>query len=343
MVAKSLNRFIVAAALFGMVLISSCGTDEPTDNGNIDLKEGLLVLNEGGFQKGNSSLAFIELDSGNVRTNLYQSANNKALGDVGQSFSMINNLLYVVVNNSQQIKVLDATDFTEKNVIEGFTSPRQILPVSNNRAYVSDLFGNAVSVVDLNTNMITNKIKLKGYTEKMAITGNNAYITNNATHYVYVVDVQSDAIFDSVEVGGKNDEVHMLNTNVVVVRNADLENDIKAAFVTISPSTNTVISTVEFNATATVWDAKTVLYQNEIYAVHEGKVIKFNGNEVIELFSVTGVSVSNGIYVNDDHIYITDARDYSSTGAVVEFDMSGNLLNSYETGIIPSNLMFMQL
>jgi YVTN family beta-propeller protein len=331
------------SALFLLVLtalfLGSCGTDDPGDNGITDIEEGVLVLNEGGFQKGNSSLAFIATDSGNVRTKLYESANNKALGDVGQSFTFHNDKLYVVLNNSKQIKVL-GEDFIEQNVIEGFTSPRFFLPVNNNRAYASDLFANAVTVVDLNTNMISGSIAIKGMTEKMAINGNDVYITNNSSNYVYVVDIQSDAVTDSIDVGGKNDEIYNYNSNIVVIRNADTDNNIKPAFVTINPNTKEVSNTVEFNASATVWDAKSTLYENNIYFVHEGAVMKYDGTFVNLVFSITGAALPYNIFLYNEKVYIGDAKDFSSTGAVLEYDMNGNLLNTFSTGIIPSSMMW---
>ena len=172
----------------------------------------------------------------------------------------------------------------------------------------------------------------------MAITGNDVYITNNSNKHVFVIDAQSDAVIDSVDVGGKNDEIFYLNGKMVVMRNADIDNEMKAAFATINPSNKQVESVVEYPATATVWDAKATLYNNKVYFLHENSVMYLENGAVNELFKYEGISAYN-IAIFDDLIYITDAKDYSSTGAVLQYNMQGELLNTYATGIIPTAIM----
>lgn len=328
------------ALLSSILLIASCGVDDTPDDGNEPIvAQGLLVLNEGGFQKGNSSLAFVNLETNAVETSLYEAANGKLLGDVGQSFGIYNNLLYVVLNNSGEIKVINPVTFQEITSIGGFTAPRYITPVGNNRAYVGDLFAGKISTVDFSTNTLTGEIALKGMTEKMAVSGNNVFVTNKANNHVFVIDAHSDAVTDSILIGGNSDEIFNLNSKIVAIRNANTDSEIKPAFVTINPSDLSIESTIEFEAAATMWEASAVQYNNSIYFLHEGAVMKFDGAAVSKVFDYQeGISAYN-MAIYEDLVYVTDAKDYSATGAVLQYNMSGELLNTYATGIIPTAIM----
>ena len=112
---------------------------------------GMFIANEGNFQWGNASLSFYNPASGLVQTDIYKANNGKGIGDVLQSICSFQDKLYLVVNNSQKISVLNAKTWKEIHTITGFNSPRYFLPVNTQKAYVSDLYENAVYVLNLNT------------------------------------------------------------------------------------------------------------------------------------------------------------------------------------------------
>ena len=84
------------------------------------------------------------VNSGNnsVIENYYANQNNnQILGSIAQSLSFFQSNFYVVINNSNKIVVCN-NQFKKTSQISGLTSPRYFLPVSNQKAYVSDLYPN---------------------------------------------------------------------------------------------------------------------------------------------------------------------------------------------------------
>lgn len=113
--------------------------------------ESVLILNEGNFNAGNATLTIYDPEINQATDGVFLSANGVSLGDVGQSLRIINGDLYIVMNNSQKIVVADPKSFAQKAVItlpEG-ASPREIVAVSEQKAFVTDLYANALYVVDL--------------------------------------------------------------------------------------------------------------------------------------------------------------------------------------------------
>ncbi len=214
----------LAIAILGIVIFSSCSKDSPdptTTITNVTLTSAkkVYVVNEGGFQNGNASISLFDPGNDSVVNNYFYSKNSIALGDVAQSMCKINTDYYIVVNNSNKIVVCDA-NFKIKHAISNLTSPRYIQAVSNEKAYVSDLYANGISIVDLNSGIKTGSITCKGWTEQMVMLYGKVYVTNMKSNYLYVIDATIDKIIDSVAVGisagsivlDKNDKLWVLSS-----------------------------------------------------------------------------------------------------------------------------------
>ena len=73
----------------------------------------LFVLNEGGFQKNNSTLDFFRFSDGNYVSDAFGSMNPaivQGLGDTGNDLALLNNKLWLVMNGSGYVHVIDARD-----------------------------------------------------------------------------------------------------------------------------------------------------------------------------------------------------------------------------------------
>ena len=82
---------------------------EPIENPNVITvgNNDLIISNEGGFQSGNASISIYNKDENTVNNNLYQSINQSNIGDILQSITHINHELFLIVNNSQKIIIID--------------------------------------------------------------------------------------------------------------------------------------------------------------------------------------------------------------------------------------------
>ena len=159
---------------------------------------GVFIVNEGNFMNGNAELGFINNGLKQRFDNVFVSANKRNLGDVFQSMSIINDQAYLVINSSGKIEIINPKTFKSIGTISGLRSPRYIVKVGNNKAYVSDLYDNNIFVIDLQSNQIIKKIPVKGWTEEMLSLNGYTYVTNVRSSKIMVIDEFTDEIIDSI-------------------------------------------------------------------------------------------------------------------------------------------------
>lgn len=204
-------RFVLLCLL--ALLLPSCMDDEALwEFERLEEKagaRGLFVVNEGNFTYGNASLSYIDPDSGKVLNEVFFSTNALPLGDVALSMSIRDSLAYVVVNNSGRIYILDSRDFAYKGKISGLVSPRYMHFVSDTKAYVSDLYGRAIAIVDPLEMEVTGSIDVshpegdyyQHSTEQMLQYDRFLYVNCwSFDNQVLVIDTESDEVVDSVRV-----------------------------------------------------------------------------------------------------------------------------------------------
>src|SRR6056297_2942605 len=159
--------FKIAILLF---LVVACA-DEPVETVffDLDTENGVYVSCEGNFMYGNGSLSFYNTETKKVTNQLFYARNNAPLGDVVQSLSMFQDLLFVVVNNSGKIYIADAETAEYRGSVTGLTSPRYIHFLSEEKAYISDLYSAEMTIIHPATFEITGKIDLEGHTSEQMV------------------------------------------------------------------------------------------------------------------------------------------------------------------------------
>lgn len=343
-------RSLITCMLVAFVL-SSCKRDMPEDptgpapvEATYSPGEGVFVTNEGMFQSGNSSVTFYAFNDSFLVSDAYQQANGTVLGDICQSMTVINGLGYVVVNNSGKIAVVNMSDFSLHTTITGFDSPRYITAVSSTKAYVSDLYGDGLRIVDLTTNTITGEIPMPGWTERMLFTSGRLYVTCFESNKVYVVDPVADTLMDSVSVSiGGNSIVEGTNGDLWVLCSGDIVTAVPGALYRFNSGGNTV----QWSATFPAGHYPSNLCINgtldELYYVDED----------VQRMSVTAAALpsspfigANGRYLYglavhpSGDIYVSDAMGFTQAGSVYRYSAAGVLLDDFTAGIGPGNFCF---
>jgi hypothetical protein len=140
--------------IFFILTLTSCEKDPtaPPANGTRKVSsKGLVVLNEGLFNMNNATLTWYDFKNETAHTDWFEMENNRKLGDTGNDLGVYGGKIYIVVNVSSQVEVLDAHTGKSIRQIPLFdgTKPRQPRNIAflQNKAFVCS-FDGTVAVID---------------------------------------------------------------------------------------------------------------------------------------------------------------------------------------------------
>ena len=336
--------------IFSSFIFSSCVKDKPqepiktTVSVNSDSK--VLVINEGNFGWGVGSISLYDPSSNAIIEDYYkQQNNNSTLGNVCQSITKYNNNYYIVMNNSNKIVVVNTSDFVKKATINGFNSPRYILPITYNKAYVSDLYANSIQIVDLNTNTISGSIPSAKSTEQMVSLYNKAFITCSNSDYCYVINTTSDIITDSINVGRGNSSICIDNQSKIwILSTGNSSQNNTGKLCRVDPITLQIELSLNFLNSQSPNKLCINKTRDTLYYLN-------NGVFQMPISSITlpstplinqGSKVYYGLGINpkDYTIYVADAIDYVQKSKIEIYNPNGSFITKFNAGIISNGFMF---
>ncbi|MEQ1732690.1 MAG: hypothetical protein ABL940_03400 [Bacteroidia bacterium] len=331
-------------------LLFACKKDKPpvaepvATTPTITANSFLLVCNEGVFPNGEASISRVETD-GSVTLDMFKTANNRPLGNVAQSITYIDNKYYIAVNGSAKIEVVNAPDFKSITTLRGISSPRYILPIGNNKAYVSNLkltnTTNYVYEINTQTNTITDSIMINGWSEKMVQVRNKVYVTNVSNNYLYVINTVTNTVESTITLSEAVTDIAKDNANNVWVLCGDY-NTQPNSVAYVNTSTNTVTQTINFTS---VSDHMHIAYDathDDIYLL-KGDILKLN--KITNAFQTvvakgTHVFYNFNIDTKNNQLILCDALDFSQRGYVYKYDLTNyTLLSTTKVGEIPSEVL----
>lgn len=321
--------------------------------------EGIYVINEGAFLQGNASVTRYNAISGSVTQNAFFAKNGRPLGDVANSASVIGDYLYIVVNNSHTVEVVDINDLSSVARVEiddsNGGSPRHLLRVDDNRAFVTNLFGNSISVIDLNTNTVTNTFTVAGYPEALVLAGDKVFVALSGLgsgNSVAVVDPVAMQVINTIEVGDNPQVIRVhSNGNVWVLCTGDYGFDenfnydpLRETFGeihVIDPEDESTIRIIETGGHPT--DMKFHEESETLYLLNSGiQVVNTMTYEVEDEKLIDRFFNSFSIIDTVDPMLIGGiAPDFSSGGRAVLYSLDGVAADSFATGIGPRDFVMM--
>jgi hypothetical protein len=333
-----------------IVLFASCVKDKPQEPVKtavtVSSDKRVFIINEGNYGWANASISLFDPSSNNVIEDYYKQQNsNVGIGDVCQSITKYNNKYYIVVNNSNKIIVTNASDFSKTAIINGFNSPRYILPITFNKAYVSDLYANSIQIVNLNTNTITGSIPCSGWTEKMALIYNKAFVTNINSDYCYIINTTNDIITDSINIGkGASSILIDKNAKVWILSSGNSSSSIPGKLLRIDPVTLLIEQNLIFNLSDTPKELCINKTLDTLYYLNKG-ICQFPlNNSSLPLTAIInqGTKLYYGLGINpkDYSIYVSDAIDYVQKSKIEIYTTTGSLKSSFNAGINSNGFIF---
>lgn len=338
------------------ILLFSCMEDLRREITEFDKSKGLFITNEGNFMYGNASLSYYNPDTKEVENDVFYRANAIALGDVAQSICLHGELAYIVVNNSNVIFAIDSKSFKLKGMIKGLVSPRYIHFISDTKAYVTDLYEMAITIVNPSTFSIIKKIDLK-------VKGKNQHPTEQMVQYknflfincwsfdnkILVLDTNTDTIVEEIEVPIQPTSLCIDKYNKIwTVSDGGFEGSPYGheapSLVCIDAETRKIERKFTFKfgdwpSELCMNGTKDTLYfiNKDIWRM-DTKAKEFPK----QAFIASRGTKYYGLTVNPSNgdVYLADAIDYVQRGVVYRYSYKGEEIDRFKVGIIPGSFCF---
>lgn len=348
---------LILTAIAGSLLFVSCSDDDSKDVPSGAYDNGVLILNQGKFLGGNSSVSFLS-DALAIENNIFSSVNNGAvLGDTGQDIGLEGDLAYIVLNVSNKIEIVNRYTFAKVATIStGLTNPRYIA-FEDGKGYVT-CWGDGtvatddyVAVIDLASNTIVSNIPVAEGPERIVEENGKLYVAHsggyNYGNTVSVIETSGNTVTKTITVGGvpnsldvENGSLYVLSGGLPSWSGAETPGQLDV----INLNDNTVTKTIAF-AAATHPSNLVVKGSSLFYTISNGIYTTATATATlptVPLFTTEEQGVY-GVYsfaVEDGLIYVGDAVDYESNGKVLVYSTTGTLVNSFEVGVVPAGFYF---
>lgn len=346
-----LQKIILLALLAFQIVLNSCSKDPDTvitgKNGSFLSGSGAFILNEGNFRSGNGSLSFFSYDSARVYNNIFSDLNQKSLGDVPYSMDIINNKAYVLVNNSGRIEVINSKTAKSLTTIKKIDSPRYISFISPAKAYVTSLYSDSLTIINLVKDEVSGHLYLKHTSESIVSVNSKAYVANwSGGNKIFIIDTYDDQVIDSIAVGTEPESMVLDKNEVLwVLSNGGWQREHFAELNAINTQTDMIIRSFTFPS---VSDSPVCLQVDgrgeNLYYINGGvfkmsiDALQLPGNPIIP--GGSGNFYKLAVNPENNEIFVTDVMDYQQKGSVLRYNRNGSLIAKMEADIIPGYICF---
>ena len=358
---KILNLCSYSAAVFVLTALAvnlfSCRGEEviyPTIGTHVTDEVrtgGLYVLCEGNMGSNKARLDYINLETGEYYANWYGAQNPnqlKELGDVGNDIQVYGGKLYAVINCSHKLEIMD---LQARHITKIDIPNCRYVAFANGKAYVSayvgsvadaDLLG-SVFEIDTTTLAITREVKvghqpdeLCVLNDKLYVVNSGGYLTNQHDSTVSVIDLNSFTQIKQIPVGLNPTRIRVDNQNRLWVCCQGNYSDTQPQVVVLREEQ--IIQRISTPC------SNISIHGSEVYIVD-------NEANILKTISAVDYQISNfkfqisnsfenlyGLLATDDALYITDAKNYVSSGVLYCYAYDGHLRWTAKTGDIPGHL-----
>lgn len=384
----SIKQILIYYFLPILLAITSCREDElvvPTEYDIIPETpsegtkiRGFYLVNEGNMGSNKCTLDYFDYFTGLYARNFYAERNPsviKELGDVGNDIGIYGSKLYVVVNCSHKVEVLDA--HTGVRIGQVDIPNCRYVRFYRGKAYVSSYVGpvlidanapkGAVYEVDTLSLNVTRKVSVGYQPEEMEIVDDYMYVANSGGYrvpnYDNTVSVIQMIDYKQVEQIPVGINLHRLKKDkydkLWVTSRGDYQSAPSRLFVMEKKSGYNKMVVTD---TIPVACSNMALYGDSLYyyatewnnytssnTISYG-IIDIRTKKVVSTNFITDgtekdITIPYGIAIHPEtgDIFVTDAKNYVSSGTLYCFDRQGRKKWSVRTGDIPAHIVFLPI
>ena len=333
---------------------------------------GMYLLNEGNMGSNKATIDYLDFCNGCYIRNTYGERNPnviKELGDVGNDIQIYGNRLYAVINCSHKVEVMDA--HTCRRIGQVDIPNCRYICFYEGKAYVSSYVGpisidpnaqlGAVFEVDTTTLEITRKVTVGYQPEELVVHDEHIYVVNSGGYrgpdYDSTMSVISLKDFRQVQKIPVCLNPHRLRKdqyNRLWITSRGNHKDVQPELICFSPITNSLLPIANAPAVSEMVIIGDSMYfygahwsdeimSNQItYGVFNIQDPTSNIRPLITDGTEKNIKIPYGIQVNpyNGDIYITDAKNYVSSGQLHCYSREGKRKWSVRTGDIPAHMCF---
>jgi DNA-binding beta-propeller fold protein YncE len=332
--------------------------------------KGLYLLNEGNMNMNKASLDFVNFRTGVYERNIYNEANpsvTKGLGDVGNDIGIYGSKMYVVVNISNKVEVLDVK--TAKKIAQIDITNCRYVTFHKNKAYVSAYLGKVgdpkapngiVAEIDTTSLQIERKVTVGRQPEEMAIVGEKLYIANSGGYSppdyertVSVIDLASFTELKRIDVAINLDRLKADKYGDIYVTSRGDYYTIPSKLFVIDTRTDAIKKTFDIAASNLWIDEDTAYIYSTEWSYQQQKntisytMLNVKDETILSSKFITDgtdkkIVVPYGIAVNPltKDVFVTDAGNYVASGTLYCFDKNGVMKWKVQAGDIPAHMAF---
>lgn len=368
-----------------LLVATSCREDElvvPTEYDIIGDKapasaiRGLYLVNEGNMGSNKCTLDYYDYMTGLYSRNFYAERNPnviKELGDVGNDIGIYGSKLYVTVNCSHKVEVLDARTGIRLGQVD--IPNCRYVRFHRGKAYVSSYVGpvmidpnapkGAVYEVDTASLAVTRKVTVGYQPEEMEIVDDYMYVANSGGYraplYDNTVSVVEMIAFKQVQQIPVGINLHRLRKDrygkLWVTSRGDYQSRPSRLYVLdkvrgynrmiVTDTLAIACSNMAFRGDSLFYYATEWNNYTQSNTITYGIVDIRTKEMVSENFITDGtdrdITIPYGIAIHPEtgDIFVTDAKNYVSSGTLYCFDRFGRRKWSVRTGDIPAHIAFL--
>ncbi len=343
------KSILLSLAVF-LILLSSCQKkDSPLpDDDSYDV----FVINEGNFTAGNGNLTAYNSSTQNWLSSPIEDANvNNTLGDVPQSAYSIGDDVWIPINASNQILIIDPLTFKIKEQIQDIQSPKFGCRYGS-KFYIGGLFHNTIYQIDIHTKGV-NRIQAPASSniDMVAKDGKIFFVSSDTSNNkLFILDTISSSISSEVELNnayGPSD-IAELGEDLYILSGL-LYWGIPYRLTQVSGATATTydLPSGEYKSLDTYNNELYILANeyagsgglNGVYKVDAG-ASNVQLNSIVKVPQDVTTFYTFGIDPSSGEIYCGDAKSYTVNGEVYRFSSTGNFIHKFDCGLIPGYFLF---
>ena len=333
---------------------------------------GMYLFNEGNMGSNKATIDYLDFCNGTYIRNIYGERNPnviKELGDVGNDIQLYGNRLYAVINCSHKVEVMDL--HTCRRIGQIDIPNCRYIRFHGNKAYISSYVGpvsidpnaqlGAIFEVDTATLCVTRKVTVGYQPEEFEIIGDYLYVANSggyrAPEYdstLSVVDLTDFRQIKKIPVCVNPHRVRKDQYDRLWITSRGDHKEVQPQLTCFSPITNSLLPIANAPAVSEMviigdsmyfygshWSDETM--SNHItYGIFNVRTSTLVSDHFITDGTEKNIKIPYGIQVNpyNGDIYITDAKNYVSSGQLHCYSREGKRKWSVRTGDIPAHMCF---